>query len=1169
MLHRTTFALCLLPLPLLAQTDDRGYLTAFLEDNLSGAGRHVVITGFEGALSSQARIAEMTIADDAGVWLTLRDVVLDWNRAALFSGNVQVNQLTAAEIDISRMPQSEEAGLQPEAGTFNLPDLPVSIDIGRIAADHIRLGTEVLGQPVEGQFQAAMTLIDGEGSIDLLLERSNAGPEGRIALKAAYSNADQTVSIDLTAVEGAGGLVTSKLDLPGDPALELSLKGTGPFNQFAADIALSTDENLRLSGSIETVPTENGTGFSADLTGDIAPLFLPAYAEFFGSQVALQAKGVSHQDGRLDLSSLHLTAKALDLAGSLSLSANHQPQAFSLTGQIAQSDNSAVLLPLTTDLPVQINKADIVVSYDRAKGDGWTGAATVQGLDRADFRASQVILSGSGRITPGQFGATLTFDAEGLQPTDAALGAALGSFVSGNAILFRRQGDAGLSLPRLTLTGQDYSASVTGGRVAGLDDSFAMTGTVAAELADLSRFGPLADLPLGGAAKTTFSGRLEPLTGAYNLILQADGQDMRMGQPMIDAVLRGAAKLTADLVRDASGTKVNSASISANSLSANAQGALSSDATDLTAQLRFADLSVLGGGLGGTITADARMIGPFASANLQATANGQGLRMGNAQIDKLIAGDSRLSADLTVQNGTSIKINRASLNSPQLTAEITGLADGSKQTLDLKAQLRNLGLLIPEFPGELVLSGQVINTAGGAQIDLTGKGPGGIDAVITGRVEKSGQADLAIRGRGQAALANAFIAPRTVSGGLGFDLRLNGPLALSSVSGPITLEGGRLSDPGLTFGFQDISARADLAGGQAKVNATLPLTTGGKAAIAGTIGLAEPFSSTLGIALQGVTLRDPELYDSRLNGELTLTGPLLQTPQLAGQIDLIETELRVPSTGFGGAAGLPDLRHVNEPADVRATRERAGLLEKVGKSVGRSGGDLALDLTISAPNRLFLRGRGLDAELGGEVRLLGTLSNLKPAGSFNLIRGRVEILGKRLELDEATLQLEGDLVPYLNIGASTENDGVTAFMLIEGRADDPKVSFTSFPELPEEEVLAQLLFGQNLQNLSALQALQLANAVATLAGRGGEGVISRLRKGFGLDNLDLKTTDDGGAEVTAGKYIGKNVYTEVTVGQDGKSQINLNFDLSKSVTIKGKAGSDGNTGVGIFLEKDY
>ena len=75
--------------------------------------------------------------------------------------------------------------------------------------------------------------------------------------------------------------------------------------------------------------------------------------------------------------------------------------------------------------------------------------------------------------------------------------------------------------------------------------------------------------------------------------------------------------------------------------------------------------------------------------------------------------------------------------------------------------------------------------------------------------------------------------------------------------------------------------------------------------------------------------------------------------------------------------------------------------------------------------------------------------------------------------------MEGALVPFLRIVASTENDGITSGVLIEGPATDPKVSFTSQPELPEEEVLAQLLFGQTLQNLSALQALQLANAAVS------------------------------------------------------------------------------------------
>lgn len=1167
MLRRTALALCLAATPALAQQSDRDYLTAFLEDNLSDAGRQVVITGFQGALSSKAQIAELTIADDTGVWLTLRDVVLDWNRAALFSGNVSVNELSAAEIIVARLPVTDSTLPQPEAGSFSLPDLPVSIAINKVAAGRIELGPEVLGQPVVGRFAASVNLKGGEGDADLLLERQDDGPEGRIALKATYSNSSRTLAIDLTAAEGADGLVANALSLPGRPSAELKVLGKGPISDFIADIDLTTDGAPRLTGRVVTTSAVNETGFAANLSGDLAPLFLPAYAEFFGNKVDLVASGTAHDDGRMDLSRLALTAKALDLTGSLALDANGSPHKFDLKGLIAHADGGPVLLPLTTDLPVRVQSANLSLGYDKAQGEGWLGRVNVVGLDRDDLRISSLLLSGSGRIAPGRFGATFNFDAEGVQPTDAALARALGSVLTGDAIVSVTGAETGVSIPKVTLSGQDYSASASGLRIGTLAEGLEITGKIVADLADLSRFGALAGMPLSGVAKAEVTGKLAPLTGAFDLTLQADGQDMATGQPMLDALLRGQASLAADLRRDTTGTKVSNGIIAGNGVKATLNGALSSENSDLNATLNLADLSVLGGGFGGSIQADATLTGPFDDAHITTLATGQRLRVGNAEVDKLLTGESRLAADLDLQKG-KLRINRASLVNPELTAEVTGLADGSQQVLDMKAQLRNLGLLLPEFPGALTLSGSVVNDSTGAKVDVTGTGPGGIDAAITGRVV-AGRGDLAIKGRAQAALANVFITPRAVTGDLGFDLRLDGPMVLSSLSGRVTLVGGRLSDPSLPLDFAGISATADLAGGQANITATLPLTTAGKVAVAGTIGLAAPHQAALGIALQGITLRDPDLYETQLNGALKLTGPLLGRPLLAGRVDLIKTELRVPSTGFGGAAGLPDLRHVNEPADVHATRARAGLLESAAAAARSSGRDLALDLIISAPNQLYIRGRGLDAELGGEVRLLGSLSNLQPSGAFNLMRGRLEILGKRFELDEALLQLEGDLVPFLRVRASTENDGIISNVLIEGRADDPKVSFTSMPEMPEEEVLAQLLFGQGLQNLSAFQALQLANAVATLAGRGGEGIVSKLRQGFGLDNLDVRTNAQGGAELTAGKYLGKNLYTEVTVGQDGKTQIDLNLDLSDSITLRGSAGSDGNTGIGVYLEKDY
>ena len=322
--------------------------------------------------------------------------------------------------------------------------------------------------------------------------------------------------------------------------------------------------------------------------------------------------------------------------------------------------------------------------------------------------------------------------------------------------------------------------------------------------------------------------------------------------------------------------------------------------------------------------------------------------------------------------------------------------------------------------------------------------------------------------------------------------------------------------------------------------------------------------------MRDVVLRDPQLFETRASGNLSVVGPLVGGALISGQIGLRDTELQIPSSGLAGVEAIPDLRHIREPGHVRATRARAGLVSGTGNGGGQANvRAYALDLTISAPNRVFLRGRGLDAELGGILRLRGTTAAVIPDGGLNLIRGRLNILGKRLVLSEAVLRLEGDFLPFIRIAASTENDGVTSSVLIEGLANDPAVSFTSSPQLPQEEVLSRLLFGRGLEALSAFQAAQLAGAVASLAGKGGEGIVARLRKGFGLDDLDVRTAEDGTASLRAGKYISQNVYSEIEVGQDGKSQIQLNLDVTDSVILRGRASSDGTTGIGIVLEKDY
>jgi translocation and assembly module TamB len=67
----------------------------------------------------------------------------------------------------------------------------------------------------------------------------------------------------------------------------------------------------------------------------------------------------------------------------------------------------------------------------------------------------------------------------------------------------------------------------------------------------------------------------------------------------------------------------------------------------------------------------------------------------------------------------------------------------------------------------------------------------------------------------------------------------------------------------------------------------------------------------------------------------------------------------------------------------------------------------------------------------------------------------------------------------------------------------------------------------------------------------------------------VTTATDGTTALKAGKYISDNVYTEIEVDQEGKSRINLNLDLRDGLTAKGRLGADGETGIGIYLQRDY
>lgn len=1280
------------PLPMAAQdtSEDVGILAGTLQDLLSDAGRDVRIRGFEGALSSRATVREISIADDQGVWITLSDVVIDWNRSALLNRRVEINELSAGRIDIARLPNTAPADNNLPSPTaredFSLPELPVALLIGEVRADLVHLEPPVIGQVAEFTLTGSAQLQGGQGVARFDAHRTD-GQEGAFRFAGDFDNQSRNLTLDLELTEGGDGIVATLLNIPERPALGMRVQGEGPISTFGADITLSTDGEERVTGRFAVVDDSpetgvlSGGGFSLDIEGDLRPLLVADLHPFFGASSRLRATGTRSDEGEIDLPELTISTRAMRVNGSAAFSAQGVPRMVQLTAGISREDGEPVLLPGTSGAG-HLRSANLTIAYDESQSRDWQVRAEMDRLDLTDLTIATATLDGRGRLNateqaplPGDaqvplFEGVFEFQAQGVDATDPALQQAIGSSFFGLASLNWPGADSPVELTGLAFEGQTVSLTAYG-QLTGLD----FDGYVEFEAPDLSAFSALAGRPLGGHALANMQGSVNPLTGALDLTSNLTTRDLSVGIAEADALLAGQAGIELSIRRDTTGTTLRSLSLTAGTLQLSAEGSLEPGAADVSARLAASDLSRLGAGYAGQAALDARLSttasatrvqldgtvsdlaladlpaagilgGIFTGTNrlladlviadgvtqvVQASLQGPRLEMeaegaysatapdltlrmlrldmaaltpggrgaisgraemngaagttryalavegegplatGIAQVDALIGGGLSLLARATATESGAIAIDTVQLTADGLRATVSGVqqATGAAR-FAIDAAIENIGRLVPGIGGRVTLGGEVTRGAGATAygVDLRLAGPSGLNATTSGRINDDFTVALAFNGQADSVLLNPMLEPASVSGVVRFDGSMNGRPGLEALRLTASLGGGRYSLPAVGVAFQDIEASARLNGASADIELSGNSLSGGRATISGGIRLDRGRSADLSIRVDDLMVQQPRLFDARVSGTFRLNGPLSAGALVSGDVTVNEAEIRIPNSPLGRAGiGLQGLTHVAEDAASRQTRINAGIA--TGTRVGAAPVPLRLDLRLNAPGRVFVRGRGLDAELGGTLTLGGNTRTVVPAGNFTLIRGRLDLLGNRFTLTDGSASMVGSFMPFIRLTATTESDGVLTSVTLSGQADSPEISFSSVPELPEDEVMARLIFRRSLTSLSPFQAAQLAMSVATLTGRADNSILSRTREAMGLDDLDFTVNDAGNTQLRAGRHIGDRVYTDVSVDSTGQGQVTINLDLMPNVTLRGRADTSGGSGVGLFYERDY
>jgi translocation and assembly module TamB len=454
---------------------------------------------------------------------------------------------------------------------------------------------------------------------------------------------------------------------------------------------------------------------------------------------------------------------------------------------------------------------------------------------------------------------------------------------------------------------------------------------------------------------------------------------------------------------------------------------------------------------------------------------------------------------------------------------------------------------------------------------LAASGSGGLSARASGRLALIGTGtNLSVSGTYPLALANRMLGNRgtQLRGTAELQATVSGHLTDPNISGRVVTANAEVIDPLSNLRLQNIATDIRLNGQSATISRfSGELATGGSISASGTVSLdaAGGMPADLSITLNNARYADGNLFVATASGSLTLSGPLMRAPRLSGNVQLHNAEITIADFG-GQDAVISDVTHITPSPDAAATLERA--LPKEQQS-GSGSSDLILDINVIAPNQVFVRGRGIDAELGGQVRLTGRVSAIQPVGGFQLIRGRMSILGQRIDFTSGRVTLIGDLDPFIDMTAETSADTATISIVVTGPASDLDIRFTSQPELPQDEVLSLLIFQRSITELSPLQLARLAGAAAELAGGGGNSLVDSLREAAGLDDLDIVNGDDGSTAVRAGRYIQDNVYLSVEAGSQGENKVSIDLDLNDDLTARGSTSNSGDTSIGIFYEKDF
>jgi translocation and assembly module TamB len=438
-----------------------------------------------------------------------------------------------------------------------------------------------------------------------------------------------------------------------------------------------------------------------------------------------------------------------------------------------------------------------------------------------------------------------------------------------------------------------------------------------------------------------------------------------------------------------------------------------------------------------------------------------------------------------------------------------------------------------------------LDAGAASQLSATGEAP----------LASDGEVNMKINGKLDVGVMNPFLEARGehASGQLDINAAVTGSVAAPQIAGTLDLKNGKVNDYGRGVTLSDINAQIAGNEGALQIKSFTASAPPGTVSMSGSVGILQKgIPVDLTMTARNAQPIVSKLVTSNLNADLAIKGTARERLDVSGSVHLNRTLIGIPN-------GLP----LNVAVlDVRRRGKTTVAVPEKPLIIG-------LNVSVQAPQEILVQGRGLDAEMGGDLQISGTADSPIVTGAFELQRGTFSLATGRLNFSAGRVSFNGaglrnKIDPTLDFTAQATVADTTAILHITGLADAPQFEFTSNPAKPQDEIMALLLFGAPTQQLSPLQLAQVGAALASFSGVGGNGGLNplvKIQRSLGLDRLTFgsggttSTGADTGASIAAGRYVSKRVYLEAKQNTAGTSQLEADVDLTKHLKLQTRLGN--------------